>query len=78
MDTFLIAARKEEERKSLALYFAIIKERSSSTGTLVHDGFMPFTWDTAYPDHLAKKIEEIQPQLQLHTKMLVIGKQCVH
>jgi hypothetical protein len=68
----MIAARKEEGRKNLALYFAIVKERSS-TGTFVHDGFMPFTWDTADPDPLVKKIEEIEPQLQPNTKMLVIG-----
>ena len=73
METFLAAAQKEEGRKSLALYFTIIKERQSSTGTFVHDGFMPFSWNTATPDQLAKKIEEIHPHLQPQTKMLVIG-----
>ena len=56
----------------LAIYFAIVKERSPSG--FVHDGFMPFNWDTADCCQLSKKIEEIHPQLHPNTKMLVIGK----
>jgi len=72
--------QNEEEVKSVILYFAIIKERSSHTNDapFIHDGFMPFVWEAftdTYNNSLDKKIQEIcHPHLNSRTKMFIIGK----
>lgn len=61
--------------KNLVLYFAIVKEHLSS-GEYVHDGFMPYTWDTTDYDSLEKKIRSIcSPMFNSESKLVVHGKQ---